>query len=61
MHVRCKLAAFVLMSKEVSYDSEDGTGGLYGNVPFRADYLQLLTFGEQPVGLPSNSHQGPFP
>jgi hypothetical protein len=36
-----KLPALVLMAEEVSNDCEEGAEGLYGNVPFRADYLSL--------------------
>jgi hypothetical protein len=34
VHVRRKLAAFMLVSKEVSHYGEHGAGRLYGDVPF---------------------------
>jgi hypothetical protein len=36
-----ELPAFVFMAEEVAEDCEDRAEDLYGNVPFRADYLIL--------------------
>lgn len=42
VNVLGKLSSLVLVAEEVSYDSEKGAEGLYGNVQFGADYLGLL-------------------
>jgi hypothetical protein len=39
--VRGELSAFMLVAEEVSDDCEEGAECLYGDVPFRADYLVM--------------------
>src|SRR5690242_1688764 len=38
-----KLPPFVLVTQEVANDCEDGAGNLYGNMPFRANYLSTVS------------------
>ena len=41
VNVLSELSALVLVAEEVSDDGEEGADCLYGNVPFRPDYLEL--------------------
>jgi hypothetical protein len=43
MDVLGELPAFVFVAEEVSDDCEDGSKGLYGDVPFGSYYLEDLS------------------
>lgn len=55
-----ELPALVFMAQEVANDCKNGTGNLYGNVPFGAYYLGLLACWQYHVLFSAILHPRPF-